>query len=312
MSIPTYDQLLRPVLELSTREAITRRSATTAMTKEFCLTEEEAKSRIPSGSATYIANRTGWAMSHLTKGGLIEKVEKYTYRATQKGRDYLAQHDGPITTEDLRNIEGLVEAWEEASKRNREKREHEADMGGSSVSITSKSTSTPEEQIDEAVASIDESLRAELLERLSQVDPYYFEEIVLDLLFAMGYGGNREEARKVTRKSNDEGIDGVINEDRLGLDVVYVQAKRWKNSVGRPNVQEFVGALAGKQASKGVFITTGHFSQDAIVYAGLVSQKVVLIDGARLADLMIEHNVGVSTVRTIALKRVDSDYFEES
>lgn len=133
---------------------------------------------------------------------------------------------------------------------------------------------------------------------------------MVDLLFAMGYGGSRDEA-KVTKKSNDEGIDGVINEDRLGLDVIYIQAKRWQNSVGRTEIQSFVGALAGKQASKGVFITTSEFRQSAAAYAGSVAQKVILIDGKRLAELMIEHGVGVSVVRTIAIKRIDSDYFEE-
>jgi restriction system protein len=134
--------------------------------------------------------------------------------------------------------------------------------------------------------------------------------VVLDVLFAMGYGGSRQEAAQVTRKSNDEGIDGVINEDRLGLDVIYVQAKRWQNTVGRKEIQSFVGALAGKQASKGVFITTSDFNQNAVEYAGMLSQKVILIDGKRLADLMIEYQIGVSAIRTITLKRIDSDYFE--
>lgn len=143
------------------------------------------------------------------------------------------------------------------------------------------------------------------------VDPFRFEQVVIDLLFGMGYGGSREEAAQVTKKSGDEGIDGIINEDRLGLDVIYVQAKRWKGTVGRPDVQGFVGALAGKQAQKGVFITTSSFTAEAIQFVRGLSQKVILIDGARLADLMIEHNIGVSTTRTIALKRIDSDYFEE-
>jgi len=146
------------------------------------------------------------------------------------------------------------------------------------------------------------------------MDPYRFEQLVIDLLFAMGYGGSREEAARVTQKSNDGGIDGTINEDRLGLDVIYVQAKRYQesSSIGRKEIQSFVGALAGKQASKGVFITTSNFSRNAVDYAVNVPQKIILIHGARLADLMIEHTIGVSTSRTIAIKRVDSDYFEES
>ena len=147
---------------------------------------------------------------------------------------------------------------------------------------------------------------------MAKMDPFRFEQLVVDLLFAMGYGGSREEAAKITKKSNDEGIDGVINEDRLGLDVIYVQAKRWQGTVGRKEIQSFVGALAGQQANKGVFITTSEFAQTAIDYAKSVQQKVILIDGTRLAELMIEHNIGVTTARTISLKRIDSDYFEEN
>ncbi len=144
------------------------------------------------------------------------------------------------------------------------------------------------------------------------MNPYRFEQVVIDLLFAMGYGGSRAEAAKVTKKTNDEGIDGIINEDRLGLDVIYVQAKRWQSVVGRREIQSFVGALAGQQATKGVFITTSGFTQNAVDFARNVSQKVILIDGDRLADLMIEHDVGVSNVRNIAIKRIDTDYFEEN
>lgn len=165
--------------------------------------------------------------------------------------------------------------------------------------------------IGNAINQLNDSLRTELLEQLSAIDPFRFEQIVIDLLFGMGYGGSREEAAMVTKKSGDEGIDGIINEDRLGLDVIYVQAKRWKGTVGRPDVQGFVGALAGKQAQKGVFITTSNFTADAIHFARGLSQKVILIDGIRLADLMIEHDIGVSTTRTIALKRIDTDYFDE-
>lgn len=174
-----------------------------------------------------------------------------------------------------------------------------------------KSDGTPEEVIDSAIDAVEDNLQEELMQQLGAIDPYRFEQIVIDLLFAMGYGGSREEAAKVTKKSNDEVIDGVINEDWLGLDVIYVQAKRWQGNIGRKEIQSFVGALAGKQANKGVFITTSEFVQNAIDYARSVSQKVILINGPRLADLMIEHNIGVSTVRSIELKRIDSDYFEE-
>lgn len=283
-----------------------RRTATPKMADLFGLTEEERNELTPSGTSKTIRNRIGWAMSHLTKAGFIEKVAQHTYRTTSKGKEYLKNHSGPITPTDLRQIDGLVEAWEEASKKRQAARSTDA------PTITVNRSVTPEEQIDDAISAIDDTLKSELLENLHEIDPFRFEQVVIDLLFAMGYGGSREEAARVTKKSNDEGIDGVINEDRLGLDVIYVQAKRWQNTVGRKEIQSFVGALAGKQANKGVFITTSDFAATATDYARSVAQKVVLIDGDRLAELMIEHNIGVSTVRTISVKRIDTDYFQEN
>lgn len=300
MSIPTFDTFMRPILVRATKEPITRRSMADAMVEEFKLTDEERAELLPSGSATYVNNRVGWAMTFLTKAKLIKKVEKFTYRATEMAEDFLKKHPIGITDKDLKSIEGYEAAWDRKTTK------------GPIGVVTTNTTATPEDLIGNAINQLSDSLRTELLEQLSAVDPFRFEQIVIDLLFGMGYGGSREEAAQVTKKSGDEGIDGIINEDRLGLDVIYVQAKRWKSTVGRPEVQGFVGALAGKQAQKGVFITTSNFTADAIQFARGLSQKVILIDGIRLADLMIEHNVGVSTTRTIAIKRIDSDYFEES
>ena len=176
----------------------------------------------------------------------------------------------------------------------------------------SPSALTPTDQIEQAELKLRAQLASDLLDLMSRMDPYRFEQLVVDLLFAMGYGGSRAEAAQVTQKSNDGGIDGIISEDRLGLDVIYVQAKRWQSTVGREPIQSFVGALAGKHANKGVFITTSDFHKNAIDYARGVTHKIILINGQRLAELMIEHGVGVSTVRTIAIKRVDSDYFEDA
>ncbi len=166
------------------------------------------------------------------------------------------------------------------------------------------------EIIEDAFEDLNTTLAADLREKMGTMDPFRFEQLVVDLLFAMGYGGSREEAAKVTKKTNDEGIDGVINEDRLGLDVIYIQAKRWKCTVGRVEIQNFVGALAGQQSHKGIFITTSDFARTAVDYARSVSQKVILIDGVRLTELMIEHGIGVSVSRTLVVKRIDSDYFE--
>ncbi len=306
MATPTWDQLIRPVLELGSKQPFTRHQARDYVIKVVPMTKEEAEARLKSGSLR-IGNRTGWAMSHLKKAKLIEKVAKATYQNTEAGNKFLREHEGrEISYHDLKKVDGFLEAWKSASEANKEKNK---DGGGSSGGTTEL---TPEDLIDQAVEEVEEGLRSDLVEQLRTVDPYRFERVVLDLLFAMGYGGSREEAAQVTQKSNDEGIDGVINEDRLGLDVIYVQAKRWQNTIGRKEIQSFVGALAGKQANKGVFITTSDFRESATEYAKAVTQKVILIDGNRLADLMIEHDIGVSKVRSIAIKRIDTDYFEEN
>ena len=179
------------------------------------------------------------------------------------------------------------------------------------AAIAAPDDATPEERIEAAFSELRETLITELLAKLSGVDPFRFEQVVLDLLVAMGYGGSRKEAAAVTQKTGDEGIDGVINQDRLGLEVIYVQAKRWKSNVGRPEIQNFVGALAGKKAVKGVFITTSAFHENARDYAAGLHQKVILIDGRRLAELMIEHGIGVAEEHAYHVKKIDSDYFDE-
>jgi restriction system protein len=307
MPIPTYDQLLRPLLEIAANADITRRSATDAMIREFKLSPEETERRLPSGGATYIRNRVGWAMSFLTKGGLIAKVAPKTYRGTEAGREFLNNHPQTILVSDLEAIPGWEEAWKTKAK----KREREA-AAIAGVASDAETTSTPYERIEAAFSELRETLIGDLLSHLSKTDPFRFEQVVLDLLVAMGYGGSRKEAAAVTQKTGDEGIDGVINEDRLGLDVIYIQAKRWKANVGRPEIQNFVGALAGKKANKGIFITTSSFHDNASEYAAGLHNKVILIDGRRLAELMIEHGIGVSEEHTYDVKKIDSDYFDEA
>lgn len=303
---PAWDHFIRPVLELATEGEITRRLAREQIPQRLQLSEEIMSQRINSGPRR-VDNRIGWAMSHLVKAKLIEKIRRATYAITDAGKQFLAQHqDNPnVTYHDLKAIDGFEQAWQQASAARQAKQP--CDPTG----LTTTESTTPEEQIEQAHAELNADLSNDLLEALAAVNPYHFEQIVIDLLFAMGYGGSREEAAQVTQKSNDEGIDGIINEDRLGLDVIYVQAKRWQNTVGRKEIQSFVGALAGKQASKGVFITTSDFANTATQYAATVTQKVILIDGQRLAELLIEHDIGVSTTQTIRLKRIDTDYFEQ-
>ena len=253
MNIPTYDELLNPVLKLAKLKPITRRSAALEISELLKLTEEQKSAVIPSGNGTYFGGRVSWAMTFLTKAGLISKIEKATYKITPEGEAFLAKFPDKITVKDLETIEGWQEAW------NSSKRYKQLSQEDSAVSSTS-----PDELIGTAMAVLNDALKVDLLKLLKTVDPYFFEQIVIDVLVAMGYGGSRAEAARVTQKSNDGGIDGIINEDRLGLDVIYIQAKRYQNNVGRIDVQNFVGALAGHQANKGIFITTSDYHNNAI------------------------------------------------
>lgn len=305
---PAWDQFILPVLELASTQEITRKLAREQIPQILGLSAEVREQRLNSG-ARRVDNRIGWAMSHLTKAGLIKKVKRATYANTPEGNAFLEKHrNSEITYHQLEALDGYKEAWEAASAKRQDR------PSSSNETPREVDASTPDELIDSAYNDLNRSLAEELLETMYDMDPYKFEQLVVDLLFAMGYGGSRTEGAQVTKKSNDEGIDGIINEDRLGLDVIYIQAKRHQaeSTIGRKEVQSFVGALAGKQANKGVFITTSDFKSTAMDYAKNVPQKIILINGDRLANLMIEHNIGVSTVRTIAIKRLDSDYFEDS
>ena len=305
---PPWDQFILPVLELASTQEITRKLARDRVPEMLGLSSGVTEQRLNSG-ARRVDNRIGWAMSHLTKAGLIKKVKRATYAITSSGSEFLDKYrNTKITYRQLEELEGYREAWEKASA------ERQGRQVAQNDSSPRSEASTPDELIESAYSDLNQSLSDELLETMHDMDPYQFEQLVIDLLFAMGYGGSRAEAAQVTQKSNDGGIDGIINEDRLGLDVIYVQAKRYQaeSTIGRKEIQSFVGALAGKQANKGVFITTSDFKKTAVEFANDVPQKVILINGDRLAQLMIEHDIGVSTVRTISIKRIDTDYFEDT
>ncbi|MEO8206134.1 MAG: restriction endonuclease [Chthoniobacterales bacterium] len=267
--------------------------------KHFKLSDADRQELIPSGQSTKVANRVGWVRTYFKKAGLISPEARAIYKITDEGRKVLAN---PPAAFDLRFLDTIpaYHEWIHASRRTE-----------SDPAVSAKDQ-TPEEQLTDIIDDFKIKLIDEIQTVLATINPFRFEQIVLDLLSAMGYGGSRAEAARVTRQMNDEGIDGIINEDRLGLDTIYIQAKRWQGNVGRPEVQSFVGAIAGKQAHKGVFITTSSFTSGAFDYAQTVPQKVVLIDGDRLAELMIEHNIGVSIAETIYIKRIDSDYFDEA
>jgi restriction system protein len=267
------------------------------------LTDAERKELLPSGTQPILTNRIAWARAHLTMAGLLEKTGRGAFRITQRGKDALASKPSSI------NMRYLFQFPEYAEARTKAKTDTAVEPA---AHPSATEVASPQERIELAFRELNNSLTTELRSKLASIDPFHFEQVVLDLLVKMGYGGSKKEAAQVTQRTADEGIDGLINEDRLGLEVIYIQAKRWKHKVGRPEIQNFVGAIAGKKAGKGIFITTSDFHDNARQYATSLHQKLVLIDGRRLAELMIEHNIGVAPEQPYIIKKIDSDYFEEA
>jgi restriction system protein len=270
------------------------------------LTAEERDQQLPSGRQRLLYNRIQWAKFYLSKAGLVDAPRRGRIVASAAGRALLAQNPDRIDVERLRQYPGF-RAFHQGAAAPADTLDDDL-AADAPVALT-----TPEEQIETAVATLQNALGADLLARILENTPSFFEQVIVDLLVAMGYGGDRRNAARRLGKSHDGGVDGVIDEDRLGLDRIYVQAKRYApaNTVGRPEVQGFVGSLVGLGAHKGVFVTTSSFSQGALDYTRHLAQRVILIDGQRLAELMIEHNVGVRVSRTVEVKRLDEDFFAD-
>jgi len=301
MAVPSFQEMFLPWLRLlADGQAHRLAEVATHVATYFDLSDEDKSELIPSGQSSKLSNRVGWARTHLKNAGLIEPVESGVYRITQAGRDVVTN---PPPKLDLKYLDTIPQHY---------KWFHQRKTPTLTAPAKVESDETPEEKLAGVVEDMRQNLAAELKQTLADIDPFKFERVVLDLLRAMGYGGSRAESGWVTKKTGDEGIDGIINEDRLGLSQVHIQAKRWKGSVGRKEIQSFVGALAGQQANKGVFITTGEFTAEARAYAKNPTQKIILIDGHQLAELMIDHVVGVSEGRAYTVKKIDRDYFEES
>lgn len=276
---------------------------------EFNLTQEEREELLPSGRQRILHNRIHWAKFYMSKAGLIASPARGRFVATEAGRALLAERPARIDVDLLLKSPGFREFY----KGGAEAAEKTGTSDPTDGTLTDALPSTPEEQIEAAFRSVQLALRAELLERIVQNSPTFFEQLIVDLLVAMGYGGSHKNAAAQLGRSGDGGVDGVVNEDPLGLDRVYVQAKRYAetNTVGRPDVQAFVGSLVGLGATKGVFVTTSTFSSQARDFVKHLTQRVILIDGQRLADLMIEHGVGVRVSRALEFKRLDEDFFAE-
>lgn len=306
--IPDYQTIMGPFLEhLSDKKEHPLQEIVESLTKFFNLTSEERRQRLPSGTGFLFSNRVQWARLYLDKAKFIETPRRAIYRITNIGLAFLIENPNPnISVTTLLDYPDFREFYYSSRKA--------VTKSNSKKSLVASETKeTPEEIIEDAYSTIQRELQERVLENVKSVSPYFFESLVVDLLLAMGYGGSRKEAAQVIGKSGDEGIDGVINEDKLGLDTIYVQAKRWdRTPVGRREIQQFVGALKGKKARKGIFITTSTFTKDATDYAFGLEDPVILIDGIRLAELMINNNVGVSLSKSYEIKTVDSDYFTEN
>lgn len=299
MSVPDFQSLMLPLLRFAADGEHSLAEARDHLAKEFSLTDSELAELLPSGRQARFANRVTWAKIYLVAAGLLISSKRAYFRISEKGREVLNHPPARI------DIKFLEQYPEFAQFRTHKK---PGPPPGGAPGPTEPGT--PEETLERAYESIRSGLASELLVRLKSSTPQFFERLVVQLLVKMGYGGY-EEAGIHTGRSGDEGIDGVIKEDRLGLDSVYLQAKKWEGTVGRPEIHKFVGALQGKRAKKGVFITTGGFSSDAVEYVEHLDPRVVLIDGKKLSELMIDFDLGVTTVGNYAIKRIDSDYFAE-
>lgn len=305
MAIPEFQDIMLPLLRLTaTHEELSVRDAVKLLGEQFRLTESELAELLPSKRQGKFHNRVGWAKSDLLNAALLEETGRARFRISRRGREVLNQPPARI---DRRFLSQFPE-YDRLRPRS----------GSSTASAVAtaapvvESTQTPEEILEAGVQAIRAQLARDLIERVKQCTPAFFERLVVDLLVAMGYGGSRKDAGQAVGQSGDGGIDGIIKEDRLGLDVVYIQAKRWQQTVGRPIVQAFAGSLEGQRARKGVLITTSQFSSDARDYVDRIEKKIVLIDGELLAQYMIDFGVGVAEVVTHTVKRIDIDYFEEA
>ena len=301
MAIPDFQSIMLPLVHhCGDGQEHTTGDTIEALAAEFSLSEAERKALLPSGVQEIFVNRVAWAKSHLKMAGLLESPRRGVFRITPRGLEVLQKKPSSLNLKFLHQFPEYVQF--RSIRRTKIESPDESD---------SNHAGTPEESLEVAYTKIRDDLAADILQRLKTCSPAFFERRVVEVIVKMGYGGSRQDAGKAIGKSGDGGIDGMIKEDKLGLDAIYIQAKRWENTVGRPDIQKFVGALTGQRARKGLFITTADFSAEAQDYVSRIDTKIVLIDGETLAQLMIDHNVGVSTIATYDLKKIDTDYFTE-
>jgi restriction system protein len=303
MAIPDFQSLMRPLLVVHAdgKEHLNR-DLVAQLAEQFGLTEEERREMLPSGGARLFDNRIGWAKSHISQAGLLSAPRRAISQITPRGQQALQQNPERIDLRVLQSYEDYREF------RNRRKGDDESTPQIEEV----ENSQTPEEILENAYLQVRRQIESDLLAQIMASPPDFLERVVVDLVVRMGYGGSRKDAGKALGRSGDEGIDGIINEDPLGLDIIYLQAKRWEGTVGRPEIQKFAGALQGQRAKKGIFITTSSFTAEAKDFAARIETKIILIDGQQLATLMFDHNVGVATASKYEVKKIDSDYFNDA
>jgi restriction system protein len=307
MAVPDYQSLMLPLLQFAKNRAaeISTGDAVQALAATLALNDDDLKEMLPSGVQPTFVNRIAWASTYMKKAGLLEPTRRGYYRITPRGLDLLKKDPKVIGVKLLKQYPEFLEFQKLKGTRS-------GDKAGPQKDSADVEATTPSEALENAYENLRAELADELLSRLKKSSPSFFERTVVDLLLKMGYGGSRADAGKAIGKSGDGGIDGIIKEDRLGLDFVYIQAKRWDSTaVGRPEVMQFAGALQAQKANKGIFITTSKFTQEAKSYVSQIGSKIVLVDGDQLAQLMIDHDVGVSTVSAYPVKKIDADYFDE-
>lgn len=305
MPIPDFQTLMRPLLEAHAdgKEHLNR-DLVAHLAEKFGLSDEERREMLPSGRARLFDNRIGWAKSHIAQAGLLVSPRRAISIITERGLEALKTHPLRI---DLRTLNDYEE-FRQFRNRRRSAEDDEREL----PEVEPQEEQTPEESLENAYLKVRRQIEAELLAQIKSAPPEFLERVVVDLVVRMGYGGSRKDAGEALGRTGDEGIDGIIKEDPLGLDIIYLQAKRWEGTVGRPEIQKFAGALQGQRARKGIFITTSNFSSDALEYTSRIETKIILIDGLRLAKLMFEHGVGVATASCYEVKRIDSDYFTDT
>lgn len=301
MAIPDYQTLMLPLLKFAgDKMEHSLHEAINALAAQFALTEEELQELLPSGKQSIFHNRVGWARTYLSKAGLLDATKRGFFKISERGLNILNQKPNRVDNKTLKQFP----EFNEFQNRKNEKI-------NKTQTVIFENDNTPEESLETAYQTIRGALATEILDKVKSCSPNFFERLVVELLVKMGYGGTLQDAGKAVGKSGDGGIDGIIKEDRLGLDVIYLQAKRWDGNVSRPEIQKFAGALLGNQARKGVFITTSDFTKEAKDYVKTISSNIILVNGEELAELMIDFNVGASVGTIYEIKKIDSDYFLE-